>query len=357
MLKLIFVLVAVLGVGMLAWKIHKKAVGDDEKPNFSVPVVLLVVGLLITIALSASVQILPTQVGVVENTWTGDIYSLNPGTHIWPFTKSVTPLVTKVTIYSTMQQIIEIGSTPAASGGVSASSSSPGQPIVFFSARGWATVNKDTIIELHRKYGSNYLEDWVEKIWVSTLKQVQGKNTYDYVASKRQEMETAVETELQSQLLGSDSKTPLVNVSQLAIVDFDYDQGVNAYLDTVSEMQFQKQQASQQIVINTERQKADVIAAETNYLVTKRNSEAEKVKSVTTAEGAAEAKKLSADAEAYKIKTEADAQAKAIAQVQQNLTALYNDYIRSLGWNGAYPTYWMGEGSPLSVFNVPPITP
>lgn len=349
LLKILFWVVVVAGI---VWAALNKFVREEGGSNYTIPTILVVAGLLFSVVFSASVQVMPTEVGVVENTWTGDLYALEPGTYIWPFTSSVVPLVTKSSVYSTMQRSIEIGSTPAANGGVSASSSSPGQPLVYFAARGWATINKTTILELHRKFGSGYLQSWVEKIWVSTLKQVQGKNTYDFVASQRQVMEQTVETELQGQLLAADGKTPLVFVSQLAIVDFDYGAEVNAYLDTVSKMQFQKQQANQQIEINTQQQKADVIAAETNYLVTKRMAEAEKIKSVTTAEGSADSKKLSAAAEAYKILTEADAQAKAIKMVQDSLTTLYVDYLRTLEWDGAFPKYWMGGGAaPLSIFN------
>ena len=358
LLKILFWLIVVAGIGLFAYAFlndREEGYGSEEKkPSkvYRLPISLVVAGLLLSIVFSAAVQISPTQVGVVENTWTGELYILNPGTHVWPFTKSVTPLITKVFVYNTQLRSIEIGSTPAKDGGVSASSSSPGQPVVFFSARGWAQVNKETILELHRKYGKTYLESWVEKIWVSTLKQVQGKNTYDFVASQRQVMESSVEGELQAQLMSSDGETPLVYVSQLAIVDFDYDDKVNAYLDSVSQMQFLKQQALQQTEINTQQQKADVIAAETNYLVTKRKSEADAIMNVTQAQGNADSVKLAADAEAYRITAEAEAQSEAVAAIQKNLTPEYIEYLLALGWDGAYPRYWLGS-STLPIMNIP----
>lgn len=355
LLKILFVLVLVGGGVMTGYFVYFNSVireRSDSEKKLTLPIMLFLFGLVMTVLFSAAVQISPTQVGVVTNTWTGELYSLDSGTHIWPFSKSVVPLITKVTVYSTMQRFIEIGSTPAAEGGVAASSGSPGQPVVFFAARGWATINKESILELHKKYGEDYLTSWVESVWITTLKQVQGKNLYDYVASQRLDMETTVEKELQLQLLASDGVTPLVIVSQLAIVDFDYDEKVNAFLNTVSDMQFQTQQAKQQTNINTEKQKAEVIAAETNYLVTKRAAEAAQVKNVTEAQGLADAVKLAADAEAYKIAAEAEAQAQAIAVVQKNLTPMYNDYLRALGWDGAYPKYWLGGGT-LPVLSIP----
>ena len=353
LLKILFVLAAIAGIGLFVYFkfVEERERGEPER-KLTGPVALLIFGLVMSILFSAAVQISPVQIGVVSNSWTGTLAILEPGTHIWPFTKSVVPMITKVTVYSTMQRFIEIGSSPAADGGVAASSGSPGQPVVYFYARGWATVNREAILELHRRHGQDYLDNWVESVWTTTLKQVQGKNPYDYVASKRSEMESTVEAELQGQLVGADGITPLVLVSQLAIVDFDYDSKVNAYLDSVSEMQFQTQQAKQQATINEQKQKADVIAAETNYLVTKRTAEAAQIKNVTEAQGLADAVKLAADAEAYKITAEAEAQAQAVSVIQRNLTPSYIDYLRALGWDGAYPKYWLG-GSTLPVLSIP----
>ncbi len=346
LLKVVFFLAFLAGIGFMVYYFYLNSmVQRGLKKSFLWPVGLLVFGLVMSVVFSAAVQISPTQVGVVTNTWSGELNVLESGTHIWPFTKSVMPLITKVTKYSTMQVSMEIGSTPAAEGGVAASSGSPGQPVVFFNARGWGRINKDTILELHKKYGEDYQTEWVESVWITTLKKVQGDNPYDYVASHRLDMEKTVEKELQEQLLAEDGKTPLVIVSQLAIVDFDYDEKVNAFLNTVSEMQFQTQQAQQQITINEQKQKADVIAAETNFLVTKRAAEAAQIKNVTEAQGLADAVKLAAEAEAYKLTTEGTAKAKAIAVVQTNLTPLYIEYLRAMGWDGAYPQYYFGGGT------------
>lgn len=354
LLKVLFAVVLIAGAIMAGYFVYFNSIRErsDSEKKLTLPIMLFFFGLVMTVLFSAAVQISPTQVGVVTNTWTGELYSLDSGTHIWPFSKNVMPLITRVTVYSTMQRFIEIGSTPAAEGGVAASSASPGQPVVFFAARGWATINKDAILELHKKYGEDYLTTWVESVWITTLKQVQGKNLYDYVASQRLDMETTVEKELQLQLLASDGETPLVIVSQLAIVDFDYDEKVNEFLNAVSDMQFQAQQAKQQTSINAEKQKADVIAAETSYLVIKRTAEATQIKNVTEAQGLADAVKLAADAEAYKITAEAQAQAQAVSVIQRNLTPSYIDYLRALGWDGAYPQYWLG-GSALPVLSIP----
>lgn len=332
----------------------KSGYGDDgTKPKkLTVPIVIILVSILLTIVFSAATYVGPKEIGVVENTWSGQLYVLEPGTHIWPFSQRVAPLVTKVYIYSTENRAIEIGSVPAAGGGVSASSSSEGQPVVYFAARGWATINKDTVVELHKKYGADYLDGWVEKLWVSSLKKIQGEHPYDYVANHRQEMETVVEEQLQSQLLGDDGVSNLVIVSQLAIIDFDYDEKVNAYLDSVSQMQFQRQQAEMQIEINKQTQEAEKIAADTTFLVTKRNAEAEAVKRITEAQGAADAVKLAADAEAYRIKAEAEAQSQAIKLIGEKLDPQYIQYLLSLRWNGVNPTVTMGSGT-VPVITIP----
>lgn len=354
LLRVVSLLVLFAGVGLGVWAgiwNYRNDPDAKSKKTYGLPATLAIIGIILMVILSAAVQIKPTEVGVVENSLSGEIYALDPGTHIWPFSKNVTPFITSVTVYSTMARSIEIGSAPAANGGVSASSSSEGQPLVFFYARGWATINKTTILELHKKYGQDYLVGWVEKLWVTSLKQVQGDHTYDYVANTRLEMETLVEAELQTRLMSSDGVTPLVYVTQLAIVDFDYDEKVNAYLDSVSQMQFQRQQAEMQVEINKQTQEAEKVAAETNYLVTKRNAEAAAISNVTNAQGLADAVKLAADAEAYKILTEADSQAKAISMVQQKLSSMYIQYIWANGWDGKWPNY-MGIGG-STLFSIP----
>jgi len=260
-----------------------------------------------------------TDVAVVENTMTGQFAVLNPGTHIWPFSRSLTPVVTKITKYSLRRQIVEIGAGPVSEKGVQADSNSPGRPVVFYWARGWAYPNKAAVIQLHRMYGPDYLDNWVERNWVSTLKAVQGAKPYDYVGNNRVEMQDAVERELQLQLLGEDGETPLVFVSQLSIVEFDFDGNVNGFLEGVQKKEFARQEAEQQILINQKEQEAKKIQAETDYITTKRAAEAEQAKRIAEAEGLALAQERVADAEAYTTKVTYQAQADGIVQLQQAL--------------------------------------
>lgn len=321
--------------------------GEGRRPSFRRPILLVCAGLLLFVTLSGAAQIPATHIGVAENTWTGQFATLPPGTHVWPFQPKLVPFVTQVWKYDLRRQTIEIGSQPVSEQGVQADSNSPGRPVVYFYARGWAWPNPDAIVELHRKYGPGYLDNWVERVWISSLKAVQGESPYDYVGNYRVKMQDEVETNLQKQLLG-EAEQPIVFVSQLAIVDFDFDASINAYLDAVAQKSFEMQQAEQQILINEKQQKAATIDAETRYITTKRAAEAEQAKLIAEAEGRSRAEVLLADAEAYKITVKYKAEAEGVQLVQKALAqspAAYLDYVRIQSWDGRLPNYWLGQGA------------
>jgi hypothetical protein len=216
--------------------------------------VLIIVGALMFVALSGATQVPATHFAVVENTWTGQFFSLGPVTHIFPFEPRLWPLVSRVFKYDLRRQIIEIGEPtkeqPTVQGsGVQADSNSPGRPVVYVHARGWSYPNREKIIELHRRYGPDYLNSWVERVWVSSLKGIQGQRPYDFVGNFRVRMQDEVEKDLQAQLLAEDEQ-PIVIVSQLAIVNFGYDPAIEGYLDQVAQKEFERQSAEQQILIN-----------------------------------------------------------------------------------------------------------
>ena len=74
------------------------------------------------------------------------------------------------------------------------------------------------------------------------------------------------------------------------------------------------------------------------------------LQAVNTAQAEHDAKKLAADAEAYRTLTEAEAEAKAIALVNEQLarSPAYVDLVRAKAWNGVMPQTMLGEG--VSVF-------
>jgi hypothetical protein len=323
---------------------------DMEKPKMPAKraTAIFLVGIFMLVALTGATQVPATHIAVVENTFTGQFFSLGPGTHICPFEPRLVPLMTSVAKYDLRRQTIEIGGQPVREVGVQADSNSPGRPVVYFYGRGWAYPNKEKIIELHRRYGPQYLDGWVERVWVSSLKAIQGENPYDYVGNNRVEFQNLVEKALQKELLAED-ESPLVFVSQLAIVDFDFSTEINAFLDQVAQKEFQKQQAEQDVRIAEQEQKATTIRAETNYIQTKRNAEAEKERLIAEAEGQAQARERLADAEAYTIQAKYQAEANGIKKMQDALAAspeAYLTYQKTNQWDGKLPQYWLGS-SPI----------
>ncbi|MEK7611595.1 MAG: SPFH domain-containing protein [Patescibacteria group bacterium] len=317
------------------------------RPSLALPIVLILLGLISGIAFSTATEVAPTSVAVVENTLNGQFYQLDGGTHVWPFEPVLTPLMTKVYSYDLRRQIIEIGEPPAGAKptpgltatqafGVASSSDSPGQPVVYFLARGWAFVNKDVIITLHRRYGADYVNSWVERQWVTTLKSIQGRRPYDYLKSNRVAFEDEVEKALQAQLV-VDGK-PLVNVSQLAIADYDYEPAVNKFLQDVAQKEFERQQAEQQILINTKKQEAAVIEIQTLFLTTKRAAEAQKEKLNAEAEGQAQA-----------ITSVTNAQADANKKLSASITTILVEYEKVRRWGGLWPMYYSGSETPFNL--------
>lgn len=347
-----FTLALLAGGALMAWT------WDRRKSNW-MTVTLLVLALVMAINLvGGGVKVVkPTQIAVVENRLVGRFYPLEAGTHIFPFDSRVAPLFTEVTHYDLRNQFIEIGEPPIKGTavpegmsetqfyGVPSTSDSPGQPVVFFRARGWAQINPANVVELHRRFGSTYLQSWVEQTWVSTLKAIQGTHPFDYAKKSREALQTEVEQALQAQL-DIEGVGTLVMVSQLAIVDFDYTKETNAFLNELQQRDYERQKAIQTQQINTENQAAEKIRIETDYLVTKRTAEAEQAKLIAEASGRADAIKLQADAEAYAIAARYKAEAEGIIQVTSALAAAspeYLEYVRAQQWNGELPTYMMGN--------------
>ncbi len=296
--------------------------------------ILFLLILFLFLVSSGATQIPATHIGVAENQLTGDFFTVEPGLHVWPLDPRIVPFAVTVTKYDLRRQIIEIGGEPARENGVQTDSNSPGRPVVFFFARGWAYPNRETIIELHRKYGKTYQDSWVERVWISSLKAIQGEKAYDFVGNYRVQMENDVEKALQLQLIG-DNEQPLVFVSQLAIVDFDYDDNVNSYLNEVAKKEFERQSAEQQVIINTKLQEAAKIKAETDYITAKRQAEAEAIST-----------QVKADAEAYSIRVVREELSKAPAEA---LT-----YFQVQRWDGKLPTYMLGETVPFLQFPAAP---
>lgn len=328
-----------------------------------------ILGLLFWIVMaSGGATVVPaTHIAVVENTFQGQFYTLGPGTHIWPFSSQLIPFVTKIYPYDLRRQVIEIGEPPEDTKtpldkktmtreyGVPSASDSPGQPIVYYRARGWASPNPEKIVELHRRYGPDYITKWVEQNWVSTIKAIQGKHQYDFLKSNRVALEDEVERALQIQL-EDESGIAMVTVSQLVVVDYDYEMKINDYLASVAQLEFSRQESEQKILVNQKTQEATKIEADTKYIQTKRAAEADQAQSIARADGQAQAIQKIADAEAYQAFVKYKAEADGIALVISTLSKAssnYLEYLRVSHWNGGIPTTIVGSGGVLPIVNIP----
>lgn len=301
---------------------------EPYQPRFSnlFAAILAAVGFVFTGLFFSAVYVPATSIAVVENTTTGHFSVISSGIHVWPLQSDLVPFASKTTTYSLRQQRIEIGTqnddeNDNVATGVASGSNSPGNPVVYIQARGWAIPNKDRLITLHRRYGHDYLDTWVERNWVTAVKTVQGQEPYDYLIKSRQAFADAVETTLQSQLLDSDN-TPLVEVSQLAVTNFDFDKQTNQQLHETAKKQFEQQRAREDVAIATQNQAKQKVQAQTK---------------VIEAQKAADARRIQAGAEADAVRAIND------AIREQGESYLQLQWIEK--WNGTLPQVQTGSGN------------
>jgi hypothetical protein len=341
LIRLVPILAIVLGCILVGFEANRFANGKTARKQALFPAALFILlGIIFLVVFSSAVVVKPTENAIVINTATGKAQVLGPGTYIWPFDGEVPPLMSRTVVFDMRRKIIEIGGSNVQENGVQADSNSPGRPVVYFYARGWAYPNPDTLLELYRKYGEGYMDSWVERNWISALKAVQGQQSYDYVGNNRVRMENEVEAALQLQLLSTTTTdaegnlVPLVFVSQLAIVDFGYTPEIDALLETVAQREFERQNAELQIEVNQANQEAQSIIADTDFYTAQRESDAQYYSAQREAEAAA-----------YAIETRYSAEAEGIRQVNEALAGSSSTYIQYMwanAWNGQYPTYLFG---------------
>lgn len=228
----------------------------------------------------SAVYVPATSAAVVENTATGNFKQIGPGLHIWPLQPNLTPFMSKTTVYNMRREKIEIGEEGA---GIPSGSASAGNPTVFIKARGWASPNPDKLIELHKKYGADYANNWVEQNWITAAKTVQGQHPYDYLVNNREGMANEIEVALQKQLVDDDEK-PLVLVSQLAITNFDFEAQIQQLLKDVAAKEFERQKAIEDKEIALQQQAAEQVKADTRYNVAVKDGETTKAVAAAEAE-------------------------------------------------------------------------
>lgn len=159
-----------------------------------------------------------------------------------------------------------------------------------------------------------------------SVKAVTAKYAAEELISKRAEVKSAIELELQNfiaKTLLKENSTGALKIANVAITNFDFSPQFNASIEA-------KVRAEQEAL----------------------KAVNEKKKTVTQAEAASEKKKLEADALAYKTKVESEARAKAIRLEAEALKSQPQliELRRVEKWNGQLPHY-MGEG-PLPMLNV-----
>lgn len=281
--------------------------------------------------LSSATYVDGTHRAVVENTLSGTYKTVGPGLHVWPFQPDIVPFTSKVTQYNMRRTRIEIGA-PVEEGqkpSIAAGSSSPGNPVVYFHAAGWATPNADRLVDLHRRFGADYADDWVERNWVTALKATQGKHEFNYAQQNRTRLQDEVEENLQKELFDGDSTEPLVEVTQLAIIDFDYDQTVNARLEQLAQKQNETEIARQDQLKAEQERIAETTRAQTRLDVAAKDAETR----VTQARG---------EAEAIRVQSES-------VQAAGGLNYIRLKWVEK--WKGDLPRFW-GSGSTGLFFNL-----
>lgn len=303
---------------------------SDQKPEFPSMKKYILGGVaaflfsLLGLGVWGSAKYIPaTSVGVVENTTTGSFSTIGPGIHVWPLQSNLVPFASKVTEYSLKRQRIEIGIDPETENapvGIAAGSNSPGNPAVYIQARGWATPNQDNVIILHRRYGGDYQNVWVERNWVTAVKSVQGQYPYDYLIKSRQKFADEVEQTLQAQMYEGDEQ--LVEVSQLAVTNFEFDGRIQEQLQQTAQKQFETQRAREEVEIAKQQQEKAKVEAETRLQVAEKDAESK----VAAARG---------EAEAVRLVNEAIA--------QQGTAYLTLKWIER--WDGILPKIQTGEGT------------
>ena len=373
----------IAGAGALGVKRYAQFMAEtrngnvDAKFKWLMPASIAALGLVFMIGANSLIVVVGnTEQNVLENTLTGEIHVLDSGTHIFPLNPRVIPLVTQPHTFMTRKESREHGQPTKEcmqvssadqraecfrATAIAADSVSPGRPPVYFHVKYQvAPVPTEAALkELYRAYGPYYKEAWVEQQLTSAIKSVQGSRPYDFVGIRRAEFQNLVEEALNERLIGP-SGEQLVIVTQLVVENYEFTPATNQYLDSVQQKEFERQKAEQQVAINEQLQTAEQIAADTRYNVEQRDAERDRDAQIKRAEGAADARQISADAAAYERLVKAEAEAEAIRLQIEQLgldPASYLKLIELEQWNGKLPEYLFGSGGEIPVLPFLDVTP
>lgn len=306
---------------------------------------VFVFGLLGFLIWLSAVYVSPTQAGVLENQTNGSLTLLDKGLHVWPLDFRVIPIITRVSKYSYSSKAdgdnsLILGEKDDIGKRIASSSSSPGRPSVYFWVKVVAVPNRDQLLLLHRRYGAGYLDGYVRNNFESAVKTVQGQKTFDYLSENRASFEEEVRKELERRMGLETDGVPLLSVTFVNVLDYDYDQQVNDQLNNIVSAENDAKAAEARV--KSAIQDAEAVRETANGA---RDAEIEK------AEGARQASNKKADADLYAKQQEAIG----ISVVQAALASspTYIELQQAQRWDGKLPQF-MGGSSPVPFLNLSP---
>lgn len=348
LLGILFFIVMAIGAIYIVLKIINVFMDPDQKMkkilHLKLSIPLFIIGLLGFVDMVSASYISPTEAGVLENQTTGSLQVIGTGLHVFPFDPKVVPLVTNVTTYSFSsksdgENSLILGEKNDITKRVASASISPGNPVVYFWAKVVAVPNKNELITLHRRYGKGYLDGYVRDNFESAIKTIQGPQVFTFMANNRAEFEESVRVELQRRLGLETGGSPLLTVSFVNVLDYDYTKEVNDQLNQIVKAENDAISAA-----------ARVKSATQDALAVREKANGDRDAAIAKAEGDRQAANKKSDSDLYAKQQEA----LGITAVQNALASspTYIQLQQVQRWNGTLPQFF-GGSEPIPFFNLP----
>ena len=172
-------------------------------------------------------------------------------------------------------------------------------------------IKKSDAQNIYRTIGVDYYQTVIQPCITESVKVVTARYTAEQLVGKRDELASAIETDLTDKLLHYN-----IEVVSTSIENMDF---TDAFTDAVEAKQVAQQN--------------------------KLRAETEAEQKVVEAKAAAEVRKVNADAAAYELLAKAEAEAEANRKISESLTQELINYTYAQAWNGKLPTVMTGEGS------------
>lgn len=194
-------------------------------------------------------------------------------------------------------------------------------PVTTTVSMNWA-VESQTVLDLYKSYGS--LEQFEQRVIDPKFRAIAKESVAKFTAEETINKRDLVEQRLRDSLIQALQDLP-IKVSSLNIENIDLPKN---YLQSIEVKQTEKNLADAEV-----------------FKLEKQNLEAQRA--VNTANAEAQSITVKAKAEADAIKLKGEAEAKAIEAKSKALQGnpLIVELTKAQQWNGALPTYSLGEGS------------